>query len=230
MPEYMLVAISHATSVHHDELMSPFSRQRFVEKVVPLIDQRTLIVCEGLDYDKVVSPADRRYPILLKHMAGNALGDRRPSFFGCDFRQTGSREKDAAILRKMEFWEKTARRLVIADRPPRLESLADVIELVKTGAPAAALAAAPTSGEVEVARWIGAISRKFDRLNIAAMRKHGRRFDRCMFVGGAIHVVAMAQKCDFNVFDCTESADAHSIYGGYLADYNFARLFLKAST
>lgn len=232
MTKHLLVAIGHEISVDRsdDRLLSATSAAGFAEEVVPLITDRSLLLCEGVSYSYLLSPNHKNYDDIKSHIFGDLLGPVLPTLGGFDLRQVHA-------LETFERYEKYHRfapeRLEIESKGHVLPlSVAGVMDAVRAEILTARLSGVPTRDEIELACWTGATSRKFDRMYLDAMHKKGRQHDVCIFVGGAIHVVSMALKSGYPVIDLTRLTDPNkgiAILTGYLIDYVWSKLFKQGS-
>ncbi len=229
----LLVAVAHelCPDDSSDELMSPESQAGFRRQVLPLVTNQTLILCEGFHYDQLVDPLHPRYGFIYSLFFGDTLSSTRPTFGGFDPRHQSSQEESEAIAAKYDEWHALVMRSVRIDlrKMPIPAAISEIIKTLKAGPPPASLVCRPSPEQISLARWIEETNRTFDRQYLKAMRTHGRRYDKCIFVGGATHVVSLALKTGYPVADLTLSTDARDVFFSYLSD-KWARLFIEAGS
>jgi|GEM_PF-7062301 len=232
MTKTLLVASVHAlgTSAGLDDLMNDRSYARFKEQVLPHITNKSLVLCEGILSDSPITPTHPKYDFIKKRMLGDAL-TVQPTLWGFDHRQSGSQEKDQAKIARHDLWTRVVQQTL--EYPTwkymQVRTFAQVLELARTSSSDdVRLIETPSSEQVEVARWIRAINRKFDRLYLEGMRKHSPRYDSCVFIGGGAHVVSMALKSEHEAIDLSEAGtESTQMLMAYLVDYVWPNAFIK---
>ncbi len=227
MTEYLLAAVSHDPAT--GQLFSRGSLLMFNELVAPRITNNSLILCEGMNHKILVRGGHPMYARLNDEVL-RLPESVRPTLGGFDFRQKGSLEANMANLARYDGWEDTLRELIDTDRSLRPETLRDVMCVLETTPPAATLKRKPTPKEAELASWVGGQSRKLDRVYLEAMQKYGRKFDHCIFVAGAIHIISVHLKTGYQMADLVLPGDVPATLYGYLADHKWARLISEAKS
>ena len=222
-----LVAVSHeldATNIEDDILLSPYCVQRARNELIPLVSDQSLLLIEGFEHKKFVPATHPDYDLLHKRER-DWLGDIRPTFAGFDPRARSLHMCDETD-RRYERWEELVKEVVDTDWSTHPQSFAEARTMVQGCIPQASLKRPVSREEAELAKWILAISRKFDRLYLEALGKNGNRFDTILCVAGSAHVLSMSLRSPYQVIDLTDPCDAAHIYHAYLGDYHWSRLFL----
>jgi hypothetical protein len=198
MPEHLIVGIEHGSYVN-DSFLSERCAARFVAEVRPLITDRTLLLIEGFASEQLVTSTSklrdglnrRIYDVLIDQDA-NWLGSVRPTFGGYDNRMKTAVQKERRYS-DIERWVTVSHQIFESDLPTGDLSWEDILALLREGPCEARLARAPTSEERQLASWVWSAGRKFDRAYIAAMRKYASRFEKVIFVGGAVHALSSSR-------------------------------------
>jgi hypothetical protein len=221
-----LVAVSHelkASKEADDILMSPYCRLRATNDLLPLVTDKSLLLIEGFEHNTFVPSSHLGYDLL--HNREKAwLGEIRPTFAGFDPRATSPQMCDLCDARYQQ-WQKLVKEVVDTDWSVEPQSFTNVKAMLENDIPQARLNRPVSREEIELARWILTISRKFDRLYLEALGKNGNRFDTILCLVGSIHALSMSMRSSHQVIDLTEPSDAHYIYYAYLEDYHWPRLF-----
>ena len=216
-----LVAITHELSEgSNDRLMNDVCAARFKERVMPRITNRSLILCEGFNHDALVGPKHPKYDFTRNFLFGDALGSITPTFGGFDPRHTPSAEESNMIAAMYDEWQSTVMRIIRLDTSTiRIPvGVGEVVEAIRRGGPSVELDRRPTQRQVALAAAIRDTNKMFDRRYLDAIRAYSRKFDTCLFVGGASHVVSMALKRAYPIIDLTSPEDAQSIFFTCLSD------------
>ncbi len=225
----ILVAVSHEVlEGNNDALMSPEVQCRFKQKVTPLVTNKTLILCEGLNHDELIGPKHPKYDFTRSFFFNDTLGSTQPTIGGFDPRATTSPEVANTIASVYDEWYTIVTTSVRMERNlPVPATLLAIIKSLRLTRPHAQIARRLTLQELRVAHWIDDTSRNFDRRYLNAMKSYGPSYDKCLFVGGATHVISLALKSNHSVVDLTPQEDARGIFFSYLSD-GWARLFIEA--
>jgi hypothetical protein len=229
MTRFVLAAVSHDVGeAFDDRLMCRESAALFNEKCLPLITaDKTLVLGEGYDAG-LVRPSDPLYDMLHRDIFGFAE-DLRPTIGCFDFRQREARSAAMyfEVGEREDRWQKEIGRIIDTDWHDVPDTLAEAIRRVKNP-PRAVLKYKPSRELVAEAKRVGSQSRKFDRVYLEAMRKHGRRYEVCMFIGGSSHVIAMALQSEYEVMDCVPPVEVRDAHFAYLSTYQWSRLVISA--
>lgn len=225
-----LVGVTHGLAEGQDDnLMAPTVQEKFKEVILPKITNRSLILCEGINRDHLITVKHPEYDRIRTRMFADSLGSTRPTLGGVDLRQTPSDTDANLILQMYAEWHKTAAELTMVDlRNFTLPtSLSGVIEVIRRGGLHAELKRRPTIKEKELARLVAEVNKKFDRRYLAVMQSYAHKYDQCFFVGGCCHVVSMALKSKHQVIDLTPPELMKEIFFSSLSD-RWTRLFQEA--
>ncbi len=228
MQQTVLVAIGHElVDSFDDRLMSSACAQRFKDEVEPYITDKSLLVCEGFK-DGLVGPNHKNYDYLREKLID--LPDLvRPTFAGFDVRQSDSIIDHQDMDERHRAWDRLVLSLILTDWQKRPSSLSEVVDMLKTEEHVAKVSRQPTDGERELARWVRLTSSKFDRHYLEGIKKNRLRFDRCFFIGGSIHVLAMVLRSNFPLVDLVPPVEVPTAYYGYHSTYTWPRLFKTGS-
>lgn len=224
MKNVLLVAVGHEIKDGlSDRLMSSACTERFKIEIEPFINDRSLVLCEGVNHNQLVTPAHPKYNFLNQRLLG-LPESKRPTLGGFDHRQSESVFTVDAHAQRLDLWDKTAMELIVTDMQRKPRSLAEVLHILRNEQHVARLARQPTPEERASARWARIQARKFDRDYLTGLRKHGRRFDSCFFVGGCTHGIAMALESGYRLADLIPEPEVPDVYYAYLATYVWPRL------
>ncbi len=228
----ILVAVSHELAEDgggSDRLMSTACYARFLKDVVPLITNSSLILCEGFYHPTLIGRDDSRYPTLQEYLL-DLPRDLSPTLGGVDFRQQQIRtaEDHDRLGERQDRWERVAKDLLRFDYGNIPTSLEAMVATLRARSPRIHVLHTPTNEQRNLAREIGSQSRKFNRLYLDELRTHARKFNRCFFVGGAVHVVAMAVKTGYRVISLVPNEELAYVLEAYLAEYYGTRHIMNA--
>lgn len=230
MTRFILAAVSHHVSEGFgDQLMCRESAELFAEKCEPLITDASFLLGEGYDARGLIRPSDALYDRLYSDIFGLA-GSAHPTLGCFDFRQREARTVAGyfGVAEREDRWQSAIGEIIDTNWRDFPDSFEETVRRVKSP-PAISFKRSPTREEKNRAREVGAQARKFDRTYLDAMRKYGRQFDVCMFIGGSSHVVAMSlQRPEYEIMDCVPPREIRDVYFAYLSTYVWTRHVMNA--
>jgi hypothetical protein len=212
MTQYLVVAVTHASGNEDGRLLSPECEEAFRTRITPQLLPKTLILMEGFDSAGIFGPEHRAHSIACREF-GEALSGFKPTFGGFDSRErpdTGDR---------LDAWEYFVKNNVLTDWSVTPATNEHAEELIRAKPLQASLRRQPTHEEVGLARWVDALSRRFDREYISAMRKYGPRYDMCVVVVGSVHAISLRLKTGYPIEYAFGDHEAKGLYYAYHGDY-----------
>jgi hypothetical protein len=232
MDKYLLVAVGHdkeavARGGGGDCVMSRVIAAQFAAEVGPILTDKCLIMVEGLTSPHPLTPGDPAYPLYWSYVFRGTGLSVTPTIGGVDPRIGNTLEEAEEMGRKLKQWCDIVLRLVRSspEEYAGSETIAERVQLLRERKPSGELIRTPSNTERELARLVGVANRRFDRRYLEEMHKRGRRYERCIFVGGATHVMSMALKSGYPIADLIGSETAWAVHLGYLMHYEWPKLF-----
>lgn len=232
MTKYLIVAINHGDT-NDGRILSEGCRARFKEQIAPIVTDRSLILMEGFYRNEMIRPAHSRYQAAKNHF-GTALKNVNPTFAGFDTRQRNivSEEQLSRLEARIDSWEMFCRRNFLANWSTLPSTPQEAENFIRSVPELPLLRRTPTHEEVDLAKWINATNRRFDREYIQAMRQHGPRHDLCVVVTGSVHAISIGFKTKNPIIYLIddEPGNVREMYFAYLADYVWPSIVIEGRT
>ena len=237
MTEFILAAIAHQPSSVNTKkaLVSAECEARFESKILPRLTNRSAVFVEGHYRPYLIEPEFKEYSLCLTQLGGRfaeILKGIRPALGCFDPRWSGDYQKSLKIWNLEQAWLSSCVKIVDFNSLYSLSSFEELLERIRTGDFAIPMRRAPDPKEIEVARRVYGLNRRFNRSFIDAMRRYAPWYDTCVLVAGFSHCLSVALHTGWELVNLKgENREAlEDMFIGYVGGEIMPRLLAEENT
>ncbi len=228
MTDFVLAGVMHSVSDRGQtqSLMTTQCMSEFKRRVVPRVTSQSVIFAEGSYRNDLVFPEAEEYKSVLGSLEKVFDHNIRPAFGFKDPRWSSDVVVNRQRIQIASSWILHANKVFeFRDIPTSYE---EMIERIRAKDFRCSLKGVCDSKDLEHARHVMEMNRRFNRNYVGAMNQRKGKSDLCVLVAGFAHCMSVALHTNWPI-EALYKEDVEGMYLGYMTTHVCPQLILRVS-